>query len=88
MKRVGRHTKEYVEKNNEKTFTYLDETAILSSMECLTEAFRVAKKKKDSGTLMELSDKWLDIYNAIVMSDKQEKYVPLGFTSSIGEINE
>lgn len=89
MKNKGRHTKKYVEENNKKNdFTFLDETAIIASMRCLDEVFYIAKKKKDSETLMKLSDKWLDLYTAITSDEQAPQPMPFGFISSVGEVDE
>lgn len=89
MKNKGRHTKKYVEENNQKnTFTLLEDTAIIASMRCLDEVFHIAKKRKDSETLIKLSDKWLDFYVAITSEDEEPEPMPFGFISSIGDVDE
>ena len=89
MKNKGRHTKKYVEENSQKkNFTFLDEAAIIASMKCLDEVFHIAKKKKDSETLIKLSDKWLDLYVAITSEDEVHETVPFGFIPLSGDIDE
>lgn len=90
MKSKGRHTKKYIESNQEKDFTFRIEDVIISSMMCLDQAFLIATKSKDSKTLIELSDKWIDLYQSIIMDDEEEviEQLPFGFVPVSGDIDE
>ena len=88
MRNKGRHTKEYVENNQEKDFTLLADDVIIASMMCLEKAYVIASKKKDSETLIKLSDKWLELYQAILPDEEEIQPIPFGFIPSIGDIDE
>ena len=88
MRNKGKHTKKYVENNKEKDFTLLADDVIIASMMCLEKAYTIASKKKDSETLIRISDKWLELYQAILPDEEEPQPMPFGFVSSIGDIDE
>lgn len=70
----------------EKTFTSLQQDAIMASMICLDEAFMIARKKKDVTSLIDIADKWYGISQTI--DDVEDKKRPIGFSTIAEEDNE
>lgn len=77
---------EAIEESSEKTFTSLQQDAIMASIICLDEAFMIARKKKNVEQLLEIADKWYGISQAI--EEVEEKKTPIGFSVGTEEDDE
>jgi len=73
----GRHSSKN-KPPEEKAFTNLQEDAIIYSMVCLEEAFMIARKRKDVKSLIDLSDKWYGISQALEIVDERKPVIGFG----------
>jgi hypothetical protein len=73
----GRHSSKN-KPQEEKSFTNLQEDAIIASMICLDEAFMIAKKRKDVRSLIDLADKWYGLSQAFEVIDERKPVIGFG----------